>query len=229
MGYNNRQALRVVFDIETVPLPDAADYIDVSAFSAPANYKDPVKIAANLEEQKVSAISKAALDVDLCRVVAIGWMQEDHNEPTVRLIPMADPALEASVLRDFWDMLDERATVGKNSLAFDLPVLLRRSLYLGVHAPEISLDRYRTPHVDLQQRLTYNGTIKPARSLDFYCKRFGIDVPDAVTGKQIGELVAAGDWPSVEAHCRADVLKTKALAERMGLLRQQSRMAEATF
>lgn len=229
MGLNNRHALRVIFDIETVPLHDAADYIDTDGFAAPSNWKDPIKIAANIDEQKASAISKAALDVDLCRIVAMGWQVEDESEPTVHLLKTADPEQEASLLRQFWDVLDERPTVGKNSLGFDLPVLLRRSLYLGVQAPMVSLDKYRTPHIDLQQLLTFNGTIKPTRSLDFYCKRFKLGIDDTVSGKDIGDLVKAEKWDLVAAHCRADVLKTKALAERMGLLRQQPAMAEAAF
>lgn len=227
MGYNNRDALRVIFDLETVPLPDAADYIDTSEMAAPSNWKDEAKIKANIEEQKTKAVARAALDIDLCRIVALGWMPEDTNEPTVKLLRTPDPAMEAALLRQFWDELDERATVGKNSLGFDFPVLLRRSMYLGVQAPAINLDKYRTPHIDLQQRLTFNGTVKPTRSLDFYCKRLRIDVPDTVSGKDIGALVAAEQWDAVIGHCRADVLKTKALAEKMGLLKQQLEPVEA--
>ena len=226
MGLNNRQALRVVFDIETIPLPDAADYIDTSNFAAPSNWKDPVKIAANIEEQKQAAISKAALDLDLCQVVAIGWMQEGWNEPV--MVVAEKPSEEAPMIREFWDALDERVTVGKNSIGFDLPVLLRRSLYLGVQAPMLNIDKYRSPHIDLQLRLTHHGAFK-FRSLDFYCKRFGIVVEDGFSGKDIGALVEAKNWYAVKAHCRADVLKTKALAEKMGLLKQQPAMQEAAF
>lgn len=223
MTINNAGTYRVAFDLETVPIPDAADFIDASQFQAPGNYKDPEKIKANIEEQKANAISRAALDPDLCRIVALGWMVEDESEPTVRLLQDADPHAEATLLREFWDVLGQRPSVGKNSLGFDIPVLLRRSLYLGVYPPMINMDKYRTPHIDLQQRLTFNGVLK-AKTLDFYCKRLGICVPDAVSGKDVGRLVADGNWQAVADHCRADVLKTAALAEKMGMFRPQLEM-----
>ena len=97
-------------------------------------------------------------------------------------------------------------------------MLLRRSLYLGVRAPLFSLNKYRPGSiVDLMQRLAYQGTL-PYRSLAFYCTRFGIVVPDAVTGVDIGALVAAGEWSQVHDHVRADVTKTTALAQRVGVL-----------
>lgn len=49
------------------------------------------------------------------------------------------------------------------------------------------------------------------RSLGFYCRRFGISVPDAVSGGEVGRLVAAGEWRQVHDHVRADVAKTGGL------------------
>ena len=118
---------------------------------------------------------------------------------------------------------DERlpvTLVGFNILAFDLPVLLRRSQYLGLTAPYINLDRYRTPHCDLMQKLSFNGALK-FHSLTFYGKRFAVGVPDATKGSDIAALVQAENWAAVEAHCRADVETTAALAERLGLLTPQ--------
>jgi predicted PolB exonuclease-like 3'-5' exonuclease len=221
---NNAGALRFIVDIETFPLGNCGDYLDLTQFSAPSNWKDPEKIAANIEEQKAAAIAKAALDLDLCTIVAIGWMREDWNKPSVSVC--VDHIQESAALRHFWDELDNRVTIGYNHVGFDLPILLRRSLYLGVHAPALNLDKYRTPHIDLQQRLSLNGT-KPYRSLNWYAKRFGLDVPaDANTGKDIGQLVSEGKWEDVAAHCRADVIKTRLLAERMGVLQARVEQPE---
>ena len=219
MGMNNIDAMRYVIDIETYPLENCADFLDLSDIAAPSNYKDPEKIKAYCEDEKAKRISKAALDLDLCRAVAVGWMREDWNEPIIEVI--RSERYEPEALCRFWRELDNRVTVGYNQVGFDLPILLRRSLYLGVPAPSLNLDKYRSPHIDLQQRLSLNGT-KPYRSLNWYCKRLGLDVPcDETSGKDIGQLVTEGNWDAVAAHCRADVLKTRALAERMGLLKQQ--------
>ena len=53
------------------------------------------------------------------------------------------------------------------------------------------------------------------------CEKLGrtwVEVLDAVTGADIGALVAAGEWSQVHDHVRADVAKTTALARRIGVL-----------
>jgi hypothetical protein len=54
------------------------------------------------------------------------------------------------------------------------------------------------------------------RSLDYYVRRFKLDVPhDPIDGAQIPALVAAGDWDAVREHLRLDLIKTRALALRV--------------
>src|SRR3990167_9822779 len=77
MGFNGENAHVVgapwlVFDIETCPMPGCAEYL-TDDIEAPANYKDPVKIAAYVAERRAKQIADAGLDLDLCEVVAIGW------------------------------------------------------------------------------------------------------------------------------------------------------------
>lgn len=244
MGLDNRESLRLIVDLETFPVDDAADYLDpiepisepdLSQIQPAKNLVDPVKVAADIEKRKqaamddyrekceqqerkrVETLERCSLDVDLCRVVALGWMREDWNEPTGRVCQ--GEREEAAAIAEFWRELGQRSTIGYNVLQFDLMVLSRRSLYLGVPAPFLNLDKYRSPHVDLQQRLSFNG-VKPYRSLNWYCRRFKLNVPqDDHDGKAIGQLVKAGDWTAVEHHCTSDIYKTRALAERMGVLK----------
>ena len=219
MGMNGHGAQRIIVDIETAPIADAARYLDPSDIAAPANWKDPEKIAAYCVEKQAELVSKAALDLDLCRIVALGYMAEDDSEATVLLCK--DEQMEYDALTTWWTVLDERSTIGYNSLGFDLPIIQRRSLYLGIDAPILNLDKYRSPHIDLQQWLSLNGT-KTYRKLGWYAKRFGLDVPkDDTSGKDIGAMVTAGNWNGIAAHCRADVMTTRALAVRMGLGVQQ--------
>jgi hypothetical protein len=96
-------------------------------------------------------------------------------------------------------------------------VLLSRSRLLGVRAPDLNLDRYRSPHPDLLQRLTYRGAIQ-ARSLRWFAKRFGLDTSDAFSGKEIAGLYEDGNWDAIKAHCASDVRLTRHLAERIGVL-----------
>lgn len=205
----------LVVDVETFSLDEAAQFIEEP--TAPSNYKDEAKIKAYVEQKRIENLSRCALDPDLCRIVALGVYggREAHVEVA------EDASDEVSMLKWWWSFTTIYDTfVGFNLLAFDLPVLIRRSQYLGVLVPAVNLDRYRTPHIDLMERLSFNGKIK-AHSLDFYCKRFAIDVPDATTGKDVDALVKAGDWRAVHAHCRADIEKTRLLAERLGVLQPQ--------
>lgn len=227
MSYNNTQAQRVVFDVETVSLPECAQYLDTP--KAPSNWKDPNKIKDHCEEKQQDQLETAGLDPDLCQIVAIGWMEEGQNLPTVLSQAITS---EADMLTAFWRHLDNRATVGFNSLGFDLPVLLRRSLYLQVPAPLLNLDRYRTGHIDLQQRLSHNGLLK-YRGLMWYCRRFGLcqDLTDLAKGSDIAALVASESWADVILHCQSDVLRTHALAQRLGLIQAQPepQLTEASF
>jgi uncharacterized protein YprB with RNaseH-like and TPR domain len=205
--------MKLILDIETFALDGADAFLE--PVSAPSNYKDPAKIQQYCEEKRVELLSRCALDPDLCRIVAAGW-SHDGNDVGVEIATHENQ--ERGLLEELWfAILKSDAVIGFNVLAFDLPVMIRRSQYLGVSVPELNLDRYRTPHIDLMERLSFNGKIK-AHSLDFYCKRFGIDVPDEHSGKDVDALVKAGDWNAVAAHCRADITRTKALAARLGYI-----------
>jgi predicted PolB exonuclease-like 3'-5' exonuclease len=154
---------RVVFDIETAPLPDAATYLE--PITAPANYRDPQTIATYIAEKRAEHLERASLDPDLCRVVAIGWWRERQDAPTTATVELQD---EATLLRMFWADVAEGHLVGFNCIGFDLPVLLRRSLYLGIQPRTIQVDRFRHPRVtDLLQVLSHNGSLR-MRGLEFY-------------------------------------------------------------
>ena len=215
MGFNNEGASRLIFDIETCPLDDAAEYITPA--EAPANYKDHEKISAFVAEKTAEKVARAALDLDLCRIVAIGIWGEHDEQPEV--VMSCTGAGEQMLLTWFWRVVKGFHLVGFNCLSFDLPVLFRRSLYLDIQAPRIAIDRFWHPEVtDLMQELSYGQTDK-VRGLDFYSRRFGLDIPQDTSGAAIGELVKADDWDAVEAHCRADVQRTAALAARLGYFR----------
>lgn len=203
----------MVFDCETAPLENALVYLKEEVIEAPGNYKDPVKIAAYIAEKRAEQLERCSLDPDLCRVVAIGLWVEGGRFFSMHAGDMS----EEGMLEAFWIACKDNHLIGYNCLGFDLPVLMRRSLYLGVRVPDIKIDKYRHDGVsDLQAILSFNGQQK-WRSLNFYCKRFGIEVADDIDGSQIGAAVERGDWKAIESHVTADVRKTALLAARMNL------------
>lgn len=208
--------MAIILDIETVAVDDAADLAE--PVTAPANYKDATKIAAYVAERQAEQVSRAALYPWTARVVAVGVIDGDQVE---HVLTAADAAAEAELLRQVWALaLDHRegltaSIIGFNHLSYDLPVLLARSLVLNVKPPAMSLDKYRSPHVDLMQRLTWNGAIQ-ARSLKWFARRFGLPVDDTISGSDIAALYAAGDWAGIKSHVLSDIRLTRALAERLG-------------
>ena len=64
------ETMKIIIDLETAALDDAASYLDLAEIKAPANYKDEAKIAAYVEAAKAEALNKAALDFDLARITA---------------------------------------------------------------------------------------------------------------------------------------------------------------
>src|SRR5690606_16584599 len=175
----------VIFDLETVAIDRATDLVE--PVSAPSNYKDEAKIASYVAEKQAEQISKAALYPWTARVVAIGWYDTNADRPRATVQVCRTEQDEKHTLMDFWSMAsrdDGRFLIplcGFNSLSFDLPMLVARSMLLGVKHPMPSLDRYRSPHPDLMQILSFKGAI-PSRSLKWYAKRFGIPCEDTVSG-----------------------------------------------
>lgn len=211
----------MVFDIETAPIAGAREFVE--APTAPANYKDPDKIAAYIEEKHGELVQRAALDPDLARIVCVSWWTDASDDPEPRWIIAKNEDGEADMLRTFWGAVgngpDQATLIGFGILTFDLRVLLRRSLYLGVAPPSILIDKYRHPGViDLMDELSFHGAER-FHSLSFYVKRFGLGpFDDDMTGASVGLCVSLGDFDSVAKHCRLDVAKETALARRIGVL-----------
>lgn len=209
--------MALVVDCETVAIAGAEAYVQPAR-----NLVDPEKIAANVAER----VAAAALYPWTARIVALGWCHETDDVETVRLCN--SEAAEATVLREFWavvghDRQDRLVTF--NGRRYDLPLLMLRSMLLGVKYPMLNLDRYRSPHVDLLDTLTWNGVLD-VRSLTWFAKRFGLDTSDAFSGKEVAQLYEDGNWDAIEAHCASDVRLTRQIAELIGVLKKRPVVAE---
>lgn len=233
MGFgNNYERVDVrhsVFDLETAAHPDAALYIvppNFDAIKAPSNYKDEAKIAEYIDKAKREAqaeyeakVDRCALDWNLSRIVALGVHNVGDSKPDVMVCKTEQD--EKAALASFWLHTRGRRLVGFCSRTFDVPTLIQRSRLLGVPHPDISLAKFgRGDVTDLREILTFDDARYEAimpRSLDAFCKRFGIVVTDDWTGADVPTLIKDGNWKGVEAHCYADLERTRLLAERIGV------------
>jgi hypothetical protein len=208
----------IVIDVEAVSIADVDTYLE--PVSAPSNYKSVEAIEKYCAEKRAELIEKAALDVDLARIIAIGLSRPGYATE----VWTAERRTEADLLEQLWDIWRTYSgqmprLVTFNGLSYDIPLLLRRSLYLSVPAPYIQCDRFKHPEViDLMATLSMDGKLK-FHGLSFYLNRFGYQglEPD-ITGAEIAKAYAEGDWPAIERHCRLDVDGTKWLAERIGAI-----------
>jgi len=141
MDLPKRNVNALYFDIETEGLPDAVDGMYPSEFAAPANWKDPEKIAAKVKENMENAKKRAALSALTGRVLAIGYAMED--EP-VQILEGEER-----------DMLDQLFVVmkhtvnhggrifGFNIIGFDLPFMAQRAAISHATLPLALYSFYR--------------------------------------------------------------------------------------
>lgn len=206
-----------ICDLETIGHPDAEQWHDPPA--PDARCTKPESIAKSIAEKTVERAERFGLDPDCCRIVALGWHDVGYGDPKVRLCRTEDD--EYAALVEFWVTYRQQGTrlVTFNGLRFDLPVLIMRSLYLDVDAPELVIaPAWKTPHVDLWQKLSLDGARKDVHSLAFYARRLGIGTLDKVKGSDVAQLIAEGKWQTVQEHCLSDLGLTHALANRLKLL-----------
>ena len=213
-------------DIETAPIGNAADFLPVGDITAPSNYKDEQKIADYIAAKRLELIADAALDMDLARIVTLGMWTAADGVTVETLRDEDDEALALSALAQRLKRPsphgDDCMLITFNGHRYDLPLIMRRARYLGVPFPELNLDRYKSPHIDLYDLLTMRGAIK-SHGLRWYFRRLGYtDLLEADPlkggGADVGQAIAEGRWGEVVDHCVCDIEGTVRLSRWLGVL-----------
>ncbi len=202
---------RLILDLATCALDGAESWLP--AVKAKSNLVDPDKIAKDLAEKRAGQIETMALDPDLCRISAVGACDVTGwtHGPIEVMVLETEPA-EREYLARLRETLDEVETVTFNGLAFDLPVLQRRLLYLGLRPLDWKLDRFRTNHVDLLERLSA-GDRERRKSLNFYVRRLGwTDLNKPLSGADEALAPSRGQWLELAESVRRDVEAARRLA-----------------
>lgn len=205
----------VIFDIETGPRPAAELESLCPQFEAPANYKDPTKIAAFIEEKRRDWLERGALSAVTGQVLAIGYLANGNFDA----FATGD---EAEDIAGFWHLITSHGTilhqlVGFNCISFDVPFLVRRSWKLGVPVPP-SLFRGRwinEAFIDLMD-IWKCGNRDQSISLGDLARYLGVGEKNG-EGKDFARLWAI-DRAAALAYLENDLRLTAACAERLGVL-----------
>lgn len=177
--------------------------------------------------------NRLALIRGLGRVVAIGMWNLDKDQGAVLVhgsgckwedfgeVPGTKVfrGNERELLTEFWRLAQEWGTVVTyNGRGYDGPVLLTRSAMLDVK-PSRQLAGYRysvKEHCDLMEVLNFMGAARESYSLDYWCRRFGVESPK---GKMDGSMVAskarAGRYDEIAEYCLRDTRATADLFQRL--------------
>lgn len=173
---------RIFFDLETIANLDTLQYAPQP--EAPANFKDPEKIAKAVEEKRQEQIDRAPLDPDYGEIITIGYATSPEGDVTVL------HGDEKEMLQHFWNVFAECSgrCVGYNIIGFDLPYLLRRSLANEIKVKYLPiLAKYRTDPVTDLMGILYNWG--PAKGLKQVARIYQLPVCcEDVDGSQVGSL-----------------------------------------
>jgi hypothetical protein len=228
MGYNDEHAHTglsrwLVFDLETDKRDEAITLVPEPEVDK--RLSDPAKIAADLERKRAESIRRLSLDMNGCRIVALGYQDETITEPSVMI---EDGYQERSMLANFWQWSKGHTLIGFRSRTFDLPIILQRSRLLGVPVPpwrDLLAPYGRSKrHIDLYDEATFDGIQRDnviPRRLQTHGEpaMFNTGIPhDDCDGADIAALVAAGDYVSIGLHCTRDVARTVALARALRII-----------
>ncbi len=126
---------------------------------------------------------------------------------------------EAEMLAAFWSRIQHYGKIVTYcGRTYDGPVLMIRSAMLGI-TPSRNLvpPRYdRSEHVDLMEVLTFQGALRDRFSLEYWCRRFGIESPKVMLdGSQVERSYRDGQLDLIADYCLRDCRATAELYERL--------------
>jgi predicted PolB exonuclease-like 3'-5' exonuclease len=203
--------VRLFFDIETIGNEEGVGLLEMPKPSK--TIKDPEKQEADIAQRYQELVDTAGLDPFLCEIRSIGWAIGQAGQINVDLV--TKKVSETDVLEQFWDNFARTSAycVGYNIMDFDLPVILARSMLLGVKPTMLpNLARYRSdPTCDLMWLLA-GWNFRGAKKLKWVCKRLGIEIP---AGDDNGSMVKDMTDKQLKVYSASDIKITQELYRRM--------------
>jgi|TARA_R110000822_G_scaffold310554_1_gene444026 uncharacterized protein YprB with RNaseH-like and TPR domain len=204
----------ILFDLET-----RADHaIDVPEFwqaqdiQAPANYKDPLKIADYIDKAEAAVRTKMALSPVTGVIVCIGVQVYADDDPVVFTATEPTREGELAILKELslwlseeWD--EKSPFITYNGRLFDLPFIAGRAMVQDVPL-RVPRGRDYRRHVDL-----YDDVFGKEGSQSMWQFAMGGGLKP-VTGSALLSL----PLPELAQHCKEDIEWLGAMAQRTELI-----------
>jgi len=209
---------KLYFDIETGPLSEEHLKPLLADVEAPANLRDPVKIAAAIEERKAKILEDAALHATRGEILAVAWAW-DHDTPQVAT------GSEVDIIRQLMSQLsqvicDGHYAYGWNIHGFDLPYLCKRAAIHGAPLYNTLTTVWHGRHywmdcfIDAMQ-VWCVGSDRAGNGLDDVARAMGLPAKPA-KGKDFHKLLKS-DPDKAVAYAKHDVTVLREIVWRMGV------------
>lgn len=223
----------LIFDIETVG--EVWEGIDATTQSALTRWIERTT-KKDTERELLLADLKAGLGFSPLTgsIIAIGLYDLERAQGAVYYVgpegesdeEVGDFVLkvrsEAGMLAEFWEgALEYDTFVTFNGRAFDMPFIMHRSAIQEIR-PTRELMKYRylshqsAPfHIDLQDELTWYGTMSRRPNLHLFCRAYGIISPksEGIDGNDVAGLFVNKKFRDIALYNARDVVATKQLYE----------------
>lgn len=166
----------------------------------------------SVAERTENRIKQLSTNPLYCRICSVAWAV--GSDKPVSIYAGDDPLIEKHLVEMLWKQIARcPQVIGYGVEFFDVPVLLARSMILGVH-PTRALDRRKYGSRDILDlgQMLFNYQIPKGMGLGVVCKSLGIAsaCPD-VDGSQVYELFKAGKVEEIRAYNEDDVMLTQRL------------------
>jgi 3'-5' exonuclease len=223
----------VAFDIEVAGL-EWEEVDEATRHYMMAREKRRRSRAGERGEVEIEAIQhRLALVRGLGRVVSIGMWNLDKDQGAVlvhgsgckwddfEVVPGTKVfrGNEREILLEFWKVAQTWGTVVTyNGRAYDGPVLMTRSAMLDV-VPTRQFCGYRyriNDHCDLMDVMNFQGATRDSYSLDYWCRRFGVESPKGkMDGSMVAQKAREGRYDEIAEYCLRDTRATADLFRRL--------------
>lgn len=210
----------IYIDIETVPghAQWIHDYVK-DHVSPPGNIKKQETIDKWWAEKSQDAIQdayqKCALDGAMNQIACIGYAAGDAPVETLT-------GIEEKILKDFFQRIENlgfssNIYVGHNIAGFDLEVIKKRAIILGVPVPSVFKHVLRAkPWDNVLYDTMLKWDSKKMTALDKICQALRITEFDTeTTAQHIHALYRDNNLKAIAEYCKTDVEKTRAIYNRM--------------